>query len=144
METAMRGVLKFGMLCVAAVLPAAAQAANVEVTLQGVREGGDLSVGLQTRDQFMGQAGTNKIIPAPAGTATVTLENVAPGDYAVVVWHDDNKNGKFDAGAAGGPPEDGWALSNFVNPTAPPTFDQVKIAVAEADVKVAMPMNYGR
>jgi uncharacterized protein (DUF2141 family) len=126
-------------------LPAAAQAADIEVTLTGVREGGELFVGLQDRGQFMQASDKGETVVAPGGgTATVTLRNVTPGEYAIVAWHDDNKNGQFDAGGPNQPPLDGWAMSNFDNPTGPPAFDQVKVTVGAEGGKFSLAMNYSR
>ena len=133
------------LLLMSSALPAAAHAANVEVTLNGVREGGELSVGLQDRSQFMQSSGKGETITAPAGgTATVILRDVAPGEYAITAWHDDNKNGQFDMGGPNQPPLDGWAMSNFDNPTGPPAFDQVKVTVGAEGGKYSLTMNYSR
>jgi uncharacterized protein (DUF2141 family) len=143
----MRGMLKLGLMCLAAALPAAAHAGDVEVRLEGLRAGGGtLFVGVQTRDEFLGPAqnGETTVAPAEGGATTVTLRNVAPGDYAVLAWHDDNKNGQFDTDGPDRPPLDGWAIANFGNPSGPPMFDQVKVTVGTDTTKVSTPMTYSR
>lgn len=45
------------------------------------------------------------------GTTTITLENVAPGDYAVQATYDQNGNGKVDR-ALFGIPKEGVGFSN--------------------------------
>jgi uncharacterized protein (DUF2141 family) len=56
-----------------------------------------------------------------AGTCKFT--GLARGDYALVVFHDENGNGKFDRDAIGLPEEE-YGFSNDVKPEfAPPKFD---------------------
>src|SRR5436305_9423799 len=84
--------------------PVAVQAADVRVELTGVRAGGTLYVQLQNRAQFMGNdrvAGQRVAAPA-AGSVSVDLGEVPPGEYAVSVWHDDNGNQRFDVDPASG------------------------------------------
>ena len=127
-------------------LPAAAQAGDVRIDLSGVRAGGTLYVQLQTREQFMTDARSyGEIVRAPAaGPLSLTLKNVAPGDYALTIWHDDNGNSRFDVDPASGRPADGYAAPNAEALRAAPQFDQVKMAVAADPVKVALPLYYGR
>lgn len=129
----------------AAALPAAAQAADVSVAVEGVRAGGRLHVSLQQREQFLSDDQVDaKVIDNPsAGTVTVTFAGVQPGDYSVNVWHDDNGNGELDWGP-GGSPLDGWALVNGKSLTAMPTFDQVKTTVSDEGAAVQLPMIYAR
>jgi uncharacterized protein (DUF2141 family) len=136
------------MIALAAILsiPAIAQAADVKVDLSGVRAGGDLYVQLQTRSQFMtGARAYGQIVRAPAaGALSVTVKDVAPGDYAVTIWHDDNSNRKFDVDPATGRPTDGWATVNAEALRGPPAFDQVKSTVGDTALTLALPLHYGR
>jgi uncharacterized protein (DUF2141 family) len=127
-------------------LPAAAHAGDVEVDLTGVRAGGTLYVQLQTRDQFMtASRAYGEMVRAPAaGGVSLTLKDVAPGDYAVTVWHDDNANNRFDVDPATGRPADGWATVNAEALRGPPLFDQVKSTVGAEPVTIALPLHYGR
>jgi uncharacterized protein (DUF2141 family) len=131
----------------ATIAPAAAEAGRVTVDLNGLRSGGTLYVQLQTRAQFMGadRAGGKIVHVAQAGSLSVDLGEVAPGDYAVSVWHDDNDNRRFDMDAQGGGPLDGWAIANGAEAGAgPPDFDRAKIAVAQAPIRLPMTVHYGR
>jgi uncharacterized protein (DUF2141 family) len=125
-------------------LPAAAQAGNVDVALTGVHAGGKLYVSLQPKEEFMAPTSTmSKTIPAPkAGTISVSFADVKPGEYAVVVWHDDNDNGRFDVQEGTGIPTDGWAMINADQLRGMPTFDQVKTTIGSEGAKITLPVQY--
>lgn len=128
----------------ALALPAAARAGTVSVDLTGLRAGGTLYVQVQTREQFMGQARVaGRIVAAPlAGSLSLDLGDVPPGDYAVTIWHDSNGNNRFEMGAAG-QPADGWAMANSDRLRGAPTFDVVKLAVPAAGLRLPLAISYG-
>lgn len=64
------------------------------------------------------------------GTYTSRFGKVPPGEYAVVVVHDENDNGKLDTGFLGFGGE-GYAFSNDVKPLfGRPGYDEVKFGVS--------------
>jgi uncharacterized protein (DUF2141 family) len=129
----------------ALALPSAALATPVTADLSGLRAGGTLYVQLQTRDQFMSanRAGGEILRRVPAGSLSLALGDVPPGDYAISVWHDDNNNGRFDVGPRGAP-EDGWATVGGEALRGAPTFDQVKFTVTAAPARIPLALHYGR
>lgn len=122
-----------------ALSTSAAFAADVAVTLTGVKaEGGTMLVSLQSKDQFMKPVGAKGAIgPATAGTMNLTVEDVPPGDYAVMVMHDADSN--WTMTMKDGKPAEGWGHSGGA---AGQTFDAVKITVPEAGTSVTVPLNY--
>lgn len=67
---------------------------------------------------------------------------VAPGFYAVTLFHDENNNGHFDTTLLGIPAE-GYGFSN--NPTlhlGPPSLSQVRFAAHSGDNAVEIRMKY--
>jgi len=81
------------VFCIGAGLTgAAAHAGDVDVTLNGVRSGGNLYISLQSRGEFMENNGTAGEIfkDVRGGTLSVTLEDVPDGAYAArqMVEHD--------------------------------------------------------
>ncbi|MBW4331158.1 DUF2141 domain-containing protein [Stakelama sp. CBK3Z-3] len=121
-----------------------AMAGDVTVDVRGVKAGqGDLYVALQTRDQFMKQAGAaGTILSRPdSGDHKVVLNNVAPGEYSVAVWHDINGNKQFDR-EADGRPIDGWAMINGTALHGTPQFDQVKLVVPPGGAAASVTMIY--
>ena len=69
------------------------------------------------------------VVPAHPGTVTVIVPDLPPGDYAVAVAHDVNKNHKVDRNILGMPKEQ-WGMSNNPHATikAPP-FSAAKFSL---------------
>lgn len=126
-------------------LAAPAMAGDVTVTLTGVEaRGGVLLAALQTQDQFMQPAGAygERISDPATGTLHLTFHNVAPGDYALMVLHDEDGDGQMKMN--GYMPAEGWAMLNAEALRAAPTFDQVKFTVAASGADISVPMSYPR
>jgi len=131
---------------IALPVPAAAQAGNVAVDLSGLRAGGILYVQLQTREQFLGQQRVaGRLIRTPAeGTLSVDLGEVPPGDYAVSVWHDRNGNSRMEIDPTAGANPDGWAMHNGEALQARPEFEQVRLTVPAAGMRIPLALSYGQ
>lgn len=129
----------------ALAIAAPVQAVPLNVELDGVRAaGGRLYVSVQTRDQFMQDAGTaGSVVAAPTAGAHSFSYDLPPGEYAVSVWHDDNNNGRFDKDERH-MPLDGWAMTNAEALRGEPTFDQVRIVLGQAAANIRLAMTYGR
>jgi uncharacterized protein (DUF2141 family) len=67
------------------------------------------------------------------GKSIVIFKNVAPGEYAVICYHDKNNNDKMDFQANGMPLEDYGASNNNMS-FGPPQFEDAKFVVADKDV----------
>lgn len=69
-------------------------------------------------------------VPADGDAVEHVFTGLAPGRYALAVYHDENGNGEFDQGTFGIPKE-GYAFSNGAPPglTGPPSFRQAAIEV---------------
>lgn len=132
-------------LLLSAGLGSAAMAADVTVTLTGVQaQGGQMLVSLQTRDQFMKPAGAAGATgPAEAGTQVFVVNNVAPGDYAVMVMHDADSDWAMGRKPDGMPTE-GWGMSGAAPKGRAPTFDEVKVTVPADGTAVTVPLSYPR
>lgn len=60
--------------------------------------------------------------PVKFGAADCVFKDIKPGEYAVVTFHDENNNGKFDEDALGLPLEE-YGFSNNLKPqVSPPVF----------------------
>lgn len=73
-----------------------------------------------------------------------TFGALAPGTYAIAVYHDENDNGAFDKGLLG-LPEEGYGFSNGARPLlGPPSFFQAAFPLGpEAEpVTVSVRLTY--
>lgn len=132
---------RFGVNFVACLvaLPAAAQ--TIEVRIEAVRsDKGQLFVSLVDTAQKKVE---RHIVAAAAGAVTVDFTGVAPGDYAIKVYHDENMNGRMDKNFLGLPTE-GYAFSNRARARfGPPSFASMRIVVtAVAATQTVAVMRY--
>lgn len=124
----------------AAVLGAAAHAAPLTVSLDGVAGDGPLYISVQTESEFMQDTGTaGTIVQTPDPGAHAFTFDVPPGAYAVSVWHDDG-NGVFDRDETGWP-LDGWAFSGPVG-EGEPRFENVAVPVGPDGGSISLQMVY--
>ena len=66
-------------------------------------------------------------VPVENGFATARFDRLAPGSYAVTVYHDQNDNRRFDKNWVGVPREP-WGVSNNVRPRLrAPTFEEARL-----------------
>jgi uncharacterized protein (DUF2141 family) len=70
----------------------------------------------------------------------VRLTGLAPGDYAVMVLHDTNANGRFDTGPFGIPKDD-YGFSNDPVVFAKPAFARVRFTLPAAGTRIRVPMH---
>ena len=138
-------MIRLSLACLAlCALAAPAAAGDVTVTLKGVEpRGGEVSAVLNTAATFM--RGTDYVASVPGdtpGDVVLTFRDVAPGEYALMVMHDANGNGRFDMGPSG-MPDEGFAFSNKGQPLmGMPTFEGLKFTVGTDDVTLVEPMTY--
>ena len=134
-------------LLAAAILAASATAAaagDVTVTLTGVQDrGGVIVASFDTRENFMtGRDHRARVENDAAGNVVLTFRDVAPGDYALAVMHDANRDGQFTMSPMG-MPEEGWAFSNGDQPMmGPPSFEAHKITVPAEGLSLTERMQY--
>jgi uncharacterized protein (DUF2141 family) len=63
------------------------------------------------------------------GAARVEFPGLAPGAYAVAVYHDENGNGKMDANFLGIPKEPTGASNDAKGKMGPPKFEDARFAL---------------
>jgi uncharacterized protein (DUF2141 family) len=81
-------------------------------------------------------------VPIKDDAAVCSFGGLAPGKYALVVFHDENSNGRFDRNWLGLPKE-GYAFSNNVRPVfAPPSFKAAAFDYAGGDQWLTLVMRY--
>ena len=129
----------------AASLPYPAQAAELSVTLQGLRsERGQIRLCL-TRDprHFPNCAGDPHAVKRslPSTRAARLSLDMPPGDYALSVIHDENGNGRLDTFLR--VPREGFGFSR--NPAirmGPPRFEETRFRISEEAVAQSVRIRY--
>lgn len=138
----MRYALAFGVL--ASLLSASpAVAGDLTIKITGVKaKGGHLLVAVydkatlfRAKPPFAGEAKVSA-----AGDMTVTIKDVAAGDYVVSALHDadDDKKMTMTDGRFG----EGTALTNAEQLRGPPSFEVNKIAIPAPGTTVTIAMSY--
>ena len=125
----------FALLLAPSLAPAE-EMAVLTVTVQHIApKGGDLRLALYDEQSFADDNAeeiTSKVAPARRWVEVVTFDPVPPGVYAVKMFQDVNRNGKFDFNWLGIPSER-YGFSNNAAPDwmhlAPPSFDAAKIVL---------------
>jgi uncharacterized protein (DUF2141 family) len=80
--------------------------------------------------------------PIDSTLITVIFDSLTCGEYAVSVLHDENKNGKIDNNFLG-IPEEGYGVSNNVNPIMrPPRFAEASFYLQNIIKKVKIALHY--
>jgi uncharacterized protein (DUF2141 family) len=72
---------------------------------------------------------------------TCAFASVAPGTYAVALFHDENDNGKLDTNFVGIPREGVGVSNNKLRSFGPPTWDDAKFAL-NGDVVLDVSLHY--
>ena len=97
--------------------------------------GGNLRLALYDRARYEGDKDpvTDRVVPAkPGGANVITLDGVPPGDYAIKMFQDENKNEKFDQNWVGLPKER-YGFSNNAGPDwlhlGPARFDAARLTL---------------
>ncbi|HZZ08336.1 MAG TPA: DUF2141 domain-containing protein [Candidatus Binataceae bacterium] len=81
-------------------------------------------------------------VPIKDNAAVCSFGVLAPGKYALVAFHDENSNGKFDRNWLGLPKE-GYAFSNNVRPVfSPPSFKAAAFDYGGGDQWLTLVMRY--
>ena len=120
------------LLCAPAAIAALA-AAELRVTVTGLRSArGDVHFAVYaTPEHFPEREGrvAKAVVKAGPRGATKVFAKLAPGTYAVAVYHDENGNDAFDQGIFGIPLED-YGFSNGATAFfGPPDFAAAAFAV---------------
>jgi uncharacterized protein (DUF2141 family) len=123
----------------------AAEAGDVTVNVKGIQaRHGTMYVVLDDSAHFLkgGAPYVQVLNDPPAGDHTFVMKDVAPGDYAVVILHDENGDKQMNY-SSGGMPLEGWSMTRYdPNTMAPPTFDDAKVTVPASGASFDVEMHY--
>lgn len=131
------------LLLVAGVLAAFASvpafAAELTIHLHGIRaQTGLVKVALvDSQEAWDGKAAPVQGEGAPphGEDASFTFKDLKPGNYAVLITHDENGNGKLDTNVMGMPLE-GYGFSNNPQVMRKPAWDEARFTVTDSDVAI--------
>lgn len=115
-------------LIVSLVVNNIVNAASINITVINIKNiKGVLRIGIINKEKdFPYDAFAGKKISIKGDSVNVKFTDLAPGEYAIVVHHDENCNDKVDKNILGVPLE-GYCFSNNVKAlTAPPKFKSAK------------------
>jgi uncharacterized protein (DUF2141 family) len=120
-------------------------AADLEVRIQAVRSAeGQIRLALYEREQSFRkeeQARQLLVLPATTGEAIGRFRDLPPGRYAVLVYHDENGDGKLNL-RLGMFPKEGYGLSNNPGLSGPPKFGDAAFELDEAGGRIDVRLAY--
>ena len=134
-------------LCPPAAQPQAPAANMIHVDIAGLRsDKGQVMCSLYaSRDGFPKQS--EKALARVSSSiaekrATCEFSGIAPGTYAVSVFHDENSNGKLDTKLMGIPREGVGASNDARGHFGPPKFEAAAFKFAGARLDLKITINY--
>lgn len=118
-----------------------AQNSNLNITVSGLKN----NTGMLTAELYNSKG---KFLKTPykivssaikSNTATVTFIGIPKAEYTVMVYHDENKNGKLDKNFIGMPKEPVACSNNAKGFMGPPKYEDAKFTIT-ADTKMNIKM----
>ena len=111
---------------------AASHAADLSVRVDGARgvQGAIRVAVFDSADRFLKRPLQTASAAAGEGATTLQIKDLAPGQYAVAVYHDANGNGKLDQNMMGIPVEAAGFSNDAQGNMGPPAFEAARFALA--------------
>lgn len=128
-----------------ALLPATVSAADLVVVVESIDARGKGKLALHLYDSAGAWAGmqapVRRVRGDPQGRRALEfrIAGLAPGEYAVMVMHDLDGNGRFDRNALG-IPSDGYGFSNNPVVFAKPGFARVRMPLPADGARIRVRM----
>jgi uncharacterized protein (DUF2141 family) len=116
--------------------------ANLAVTLNGIASNkGKVLAALCDKATFLKRCEHTAVQQAGPGV-TLHFDGLAPGAYAVMVFHDENDNGEFDK-SPNGMPREGYGFSrNARGHYGPPAFEDAAIELKPGTANLSIDLSY--
>ncbi len=151
-----RGIL--GAIFPAVLLASPALAAELRITIQGVRsDAGEILIGLYDNavgfKSAIANAAKRGLLPdssrligtairAKRGVVSTVFTQLPKGQYAIIVIHDENDNGRLDENSFGVPTE-GYGFGNDARGLlSAPSFDAAAVTIADTDISASIRLIY--
>ena len=130
---------------VAVLVPAAVEAGQVTIHIQGVRsDSGLVRIGVFSDEDGFPRSGriAGQSVEARQGDVIATFDDLAPGVYAIAIHHDEDGDGEFDTTFIG-LPDEGYGFSNDAPVVfGPPKFEEAAISVVADGVTTELRVRY--
>ena len=112
---------------------------EVTVTIENIANNrGSLSVALHSQETFMKSVGVQNVSSKITGDKViVTFKDVTPGNYAIMVLHDENNNQQMDF-EPNGMPLESYGISNNPMLMGPPRFSDGKFEVLDKNIELTI------
>lgn len=121
-----------------------AAAATLQVTVRGVRnDHGHIRIGVCRKPEFLSEiCNYNAIVPARPGDVEASVPGIAPGQYAVAVYQDEDGSGRLKRNFFGMPQEDlGFSRDPKLGLGAP-SFASSAIAVGSGNNRIILTLRH--
>ena len=125
--------MKTKLILLMVIIASALNAQNkLTVVIDGIEEmKGHILLGIYDEENYMTKFIDAKMEKADGETVTFVCEDIASGEYAISVFHDENDNKKLDTGAFGIPKEKYGFSNNAKGKMGPPSFQDCMFKVEE-------------
>ncbi|MGL4385686.1 MAG: DUF2141 domain-containing protein, partial [Flavobacterium sp.] len=112
------------------------------VTITGIQNnsGKLMAEVYNSKGKFLKSAYKTTSTSIKANTATVIFSDLPKSEYTVMVYHDENNNGKLDKNFIGMPKEAVACSNNAKGFMGPPKYEDAKFSLV-ADSKIIIKMN---
>ena len=136
----------FSLLLFVTLLHTPARAATLTVDIQSLRSvKGDVHITLCDNRKCYEQRKNwrdRKVIPVTDKAVQVSFENLAPGEYAIMVFHDEDQDSSFDKNFLGFPQE-GFGFSRDARPVFDaPIYESVYLTLGSQNLQTEINMQY--
>lgn len=126
--------LFFAIVTILFTNPFFAQNGIVKVTVTGIENtNGFIQIGIYSNKETFPIFGKEiqgaELKPTTKGSLDYTFKNLKTGNYAIAIWHDENKNHKIDKNFFGAPKEKYGFSKNIYGTFGPPNFEKVSFTV---------------
>lgn len=119
-----------------------AQNSNLTVTISGLKNNtGSLTAELyNSKGKFLKTPYKTISSSIKSNSATITFTEIPNAEYTVMVYHDENKNGKLDKSFIGMPKEPVACSNNAKGFMGPPKYEDAKFTIT-SDYKINIKMS---
>ena len=126
-----------------ATTSATISAATLSVTIKNVANAnGTVVVSICDKESFKADCALIQTEKAVLGPVVLNFKDVAPGKYAIKVFHDENENKKMDRNFLGIPKE-GYGFSRDARGhRGPPDFDAAMIEIKDGANEISLVLDY--